>query len=162
MAGLSARPGLLRVHLRAEVTLAVHPRSSLLHRACRVRVPGNNLHHVKVVVVLDSTDADSLADFWAGALHYRRAPPGYPYVLLSPGEGRTGPELLLQTVPEPKTVKNRMHLDIRVPHIEREEQRLVALGARRLSPDVMEEHGFRWIVMSDPERNEFCVCREPS
>jgi predicted enzyme related to lactoylglutathione lyase len=119
------------------------------------------IHHLKLVVVLDSTDANKLADFWAQALHYGRARADYPYVLLFPVEEGAGPELLLQTVPEPKRVKNRMHLDIRVSDIEAESKRLAALGARRLSAGVIEEHGFRWLVMADPEGNEFCVCREP-
>lgn len=117
---------------------------------------------MKIVVVLDSIDAEKLADFWAQALQYRRAPSEYPYVLLFPDEEAASPQLLLQTVPEPKTVKNRMHLDLRVSDIEEESKRLAALGARRLTPNVIEEHGFRWIVMSDPEGNEFCVCREPT
>ena len=81
-------------------------------------------------------------------------------------EGR-GPRLFFQKVPEPKTAKNRVHVDVRVaPELRDEErmraledeaERLVALGARRLDrvePGPM-EHGF--VVMADPEGNEFCL-----
>jgi predicted enzyme related to lactoylglutathione lyase len=62
-------------------------------------------------------------------------------------------------VPEPKQAKNRMHLDLWVADIEAEAQRLVRLGARRQSVKPVEELGSRWIVMADPEGNEFCLCQ---
>jgi predicted enzyme related to lactoylglutathione lyase len=65
---------------------------------------------------------------------------------------------LLQAVDEPKTAKNRMHLDIETPRVDAEVARLEALGARRLEADTRSEHGSRWVVMADPEGNEFCVC----
>jgi predicted enzyme related to lactoylglutathione lyase len=51
-----------------------------------------------------------------------------------------------------------MHLDIEVPDIEGLADELEVLGAQRLRSDVMAEHGSRWILMADPEGNEFCVC----
>jgi catechol 2,3-dioxygenase-like lactoylglutathione lyase family enzyme len=113
---------------------------------------------VRLLFVLDCRDPDRLADFWAAALGYRRGALHEPYVVLSPT--RDGPELLLQRVPEPKVAKNRMHLDMRIENLSEEVQRLEALGARRLGAEV-EEDGFRWFVMADPEGNEFCVCLEP-
>ncbi|MGH9286664.1 MAG: VOC family protein, partial [Acidimicrobiales bacterium] len=68
------------------------------------------------------------------------------------------PKLLLQRVPEAKAVKNRMHLDIETPDIENEAARLEVLGARRLRPEAQSEHGSTWVLMADPEGNEFCVC----
>jgi predicted enzyme related to lactoylglutathione lyase len=62
-------------------------------------------------------------------------------------------------VPERKQGKNRMHLDLWVSDIEAEAQRLVGLGARRQSAQPLEELGSRWIVMADPEGNEFCLCQ---
>lgn len=79
------------------------------------------------------------------------------YVALFP-DGRPGPKLLLQHVAEPKTTKNRMHLDIEVADIEAEASRLEALGARRVQPAQLHEHGTTWILMADPEGNELCVC----
>ena len=78
-------------------------------------------------------------------------------MLLLP-DGRPGPKLLLQRVPEPKAGKNRMHLDLHTPDIEAEAARLEGLGARRLEPDAMDEHGSKWVLMADPDGNEFCVC----
>jgi predicted enzyme related to lactoylglutathione lyase len=68
--------------------------------------------------------------------------------------------ILLQRVAEPKQGKNRMHLDIKTPDVDGEVDRLVTLGAKRLSDAPMEQLGQRWVVMADPEGNEFCVCRE--
>jgi predicted enzyme related to lactoylglutathione lyase len=61
-------------------------------------------------------------------------------------------------VPEAKTVKNRMHMDIETADIEAEAARLEGLGARRVDPGTLREHGSQWILMADPEGNEFCVC----
>lgn len=66
-----------------------------------------------------------------------------------------GPKLLLQRAPEAKTVKHRMHLDIDATDIEAEATRLEALGACRVQPDQLHEHGNNWIVVTDPEGNEF-------
>jgi len=85
-----------------------------------------------------------------------------------PPEGQTGPRLFFQQVPEGKIAKNRVHLDVRAaPGIEDDERmrtldaeatRLVGLGAtrvRRVDPDGRMETGF--VVMQDPEGNEFCL-----
>ena len=114
----------------------------------------------RIVLVLDSRDPERLALFWAAALDYRRSSSQEPYVVLVPRD-RSKPELVLQRVPEPKTTKNRMHVDIRVQDLGPEVERLRSLGATRLSPDAVEEGGFRWVVMADPEGNEFCVGTDP-
>lgn len=67
------------------------------------------------------------------------------------------PGVFFQTVPEPKTAKNRLHIDIGAPDVEAEVQRLAALGAT-VGQEV-HEHGMQWTVMLDPESNEFCVCK---
>jgi predicted enzyme related to lactoylglutathione lyase len=108
-------------------------------------------------LVLDTAEPEALAPFWAAALRYTVAGGLGAYVLLVP-EGRGGPKLLPQKVPEGKSGKNRMHLDIEVPDIRAEADRLEALGARLLHPDAVGEHGHEWILMADPEGNEFCVC----
>jgi len=114
---------------------------------------------VRLVFVLDCADPDRLAEFWAAALGYQRGGLHEPYVVLKPQDG-DAPELLLQRVPEPKVAKNRMHLDMRIVDLGAEVARLEGLGARRLG-DEIEEDGFRWFVMADPEGNEFCLCQEP-
>jgi|SRR5829696_5494138 len=108
-------------------------------------------------LVLDCADPQRLAEFWAPALSYVNLGMIGSYALLLP-DARPGPKLLLQHVPEPKTTKNRMHLDIEAPDIEAEAARLEALGAQRVRADHIHEHGTTWILMADPEGNEFCVC----
>ncbi len=108
-------------------------------------------------LVLDCADPETLADFWAAALGYVTLGAAGRYMLLVAGDGNQ-PKLLLQRVPEPKAVKNRMHLDIVTPDIHGEAARLEALGARRVASEAMSEHGSTWVLMEDPEGNEFCVC----
>ncbi|WP_020669252.1 VOC family protein [Amycolatopsis nigrescens] len=110
-----------------------------------------------LAIALDAADPDELARFWAAALglaplrHWHDAR-GVRYVEI----GEDGKEVLLfQAVPDRKSVKNRMHLDV-VPTEGGqydEVRRLVALGARELS----DEPDFPWVVLADPEGNEFCV-----
>jgi Glyoxalase-like domain len=92
------------------------------------------------------------ATFWAAVSGGRVAPAeGGPADV----EGRAEHEnLYIVPVPEPKTVKNRVHLDVYARSIDD----LVALGARVELP--AEESGFRWTVMRDPEGNELCVGQE--
>ena len=108
-------------------------------------------------LVLDCADPVALAEFWAPALGYTNVGQAEPYVLLRDPDGAS-PKLLLQRVAEPKPGKNRMHFDLHVADIEAEATRLEGLGARRLEDEVFEEHGSNWILMADPEGNEFCVC----
>ena len=112
----------------------------------------------KLELVLDCAEAERLAAFWTEALGYRRLGSAGNYIALVPVEGET-PKLILQQVAEPKAGKNRMHLDMLAPDIEAEAQRLVTLGAQRIRAEPVVEHGTRWIVMADPEGNEFCVCQ---
>ncbi len=118
------------------------------------------MNSMRLVLVLDCHDPGRLAQFWAEAIGYRQAVSSDPYLVLVPRHG-DGPELVLQRVPEPKTTKNRMHLDIRTREFRPTVDRLAALGARRLQAGISEENGFRWVVMTDPEGNEFCICTEP-
>lgn len=111
-----------------------------------------------ISIVLDCENPRALGSFWAAALRYRgtRAA-GQRYALLT-GAPDGIPDLVLQRVPEPKAAKNRMHLDIVAPDIEREADRLERLGACRLEDAPRHESGVNWIVMADIEGNEFCVC----
>jgi predicted enzyme related to lactoylglutathione lyase len=110
-----------------------------------------------IAVAIDCHDAEALAEFWREALDHP-APTrwqdarGLSYVELG-REG--GPSLLFQPVPESKTVKNRLHLDIAPTEIGQQDEveRLTALGAKVIS-QAPDQH---WIVLADPEGNEFCV-----
>ena len=114
-------------------------------------------------VAIDCKDADRLSRFWAQALGYEvrySSPEGEDdrEVLLGPAAG-SGPQLLLLEVPDEKTVKNRLHLDLRPDDRDAEVARLEALGATRVD---IGQGDVTWIVMADVEGNEFCVLRPPT
>jgi Glyoxalase-like domain len=117
----------------------------------------------RLSVVLDCLDPEGLVPFWAAALGYRHVGEPGSYVVLAPLSGRQGPVFILQRVPEPKSGKNRMHLDLHPPldpGVPALVERLEALGGRRLGPPVTElfgELGIWWVTMVDPEDNEFDV-----
>jgi hypothetical protein len=107
-------------------------------------------------VVIDCSDHGAVVDFWRDALGYERREVNEQYVALVPGAREAGrPPLLFQRVPEPKTGKNRVHLDFRAEVMADEVARLVALGAAVLAERSMGD--FLWTVMVDPAGNEFCV-----
>jgi predicted enzyme related to lactoylglutathione lyase len=112
----------------------------------------------KVGLVLDCHDPETLATFWSQALGYDLVGGIGSYVLLLPPGGEAGPQLQLQRVPEPKETKNWMHFDIHVVDIEAEASRLLRLGAVRVQPEALSEQGNNWVLLRDPEGNEFCVC----
>ncbi|MFE7440326.1 VOC family protein [Streptomyces chartreusis] len=106
---------------------------------------------------IDSTDAYGLAGFWSQVLGlpvHEENRPGDEDVLIE------GAGLLFVTVPEPKTVKNRVHLDLQPNDRTRDEEveRVLALGAT-LVDDRRNPDGTGWAVLADPEGNEFCVER---
>jgi hypothetical protein len=138
-----------------------------------------------VQVVFDCADPDRLARFWAAALGYKiQDPPtgfdSWPAFLEAMNvpkelwdsrsaavdpDGK-GPRLFFQKVPEPKTAKNRVHLDINAssredsPEARRQKvqakvDELVAAGASRQQEH--DEMGEQWVVLQDLEGNEFCV-----
>ncbi len=112
---------------------------------------------VRIELTLDCADLDRLSRFWQAAAGL---------VVDGVIEGRYvslrghGVVLTLQRVAEPKTVKNRMHLDLLVADVDHEVRRLETLGATRLTAEPREEFGQRWFVLVDPEGNEFCVARQ--
>lgn len=110
---------------------------------------------VKIHLVLDCADAQALAPFWAAALGKEIVWTFGQYVGIGPE-----PMLLLQQVDEPKTAKNRMHIDVYATDIEAKAGELVTLGATRIDAEAMTQGPARWIRMRDPEGNEFCVCRD--
>jgi hypothetical protein len=103
-------------------------------------------------VVVDCHEPGLVAEFWSLVLGLPLHGPEADEWWLEPGGG--SPDLLFQSVPEPKTVKNRLHLDLRADDQEAEVRRLEALGARRID---IGQGDVTWVVMADPEDNEFCV-----
>jgi len=138
-----------------------------------------------VQIVIDCSDPATVAEFWAEALGYVVQPPpegfdSWQEALKAWGVPRErwdaasaivdpdgdGPRVFLQKVPEGKTVKNRLHLDVRISDpsdetavreaaVLAEVERLEALGAERL--DWRDEEGHHFMVMRDVEGNEFCL-----
>jgi hypothetical protein len=136
-----------------------------------------------VQIVIDSASPHELADWWAEALGWQVEPQDESFIrrmvetgaaseadttrhrgalvwkvgaaITSPDPGR--PRVLFQVVPERKTVKNRLHVDVRVGPEARETEvaRLVALGATELWR--ASQGPYEWATLADPEGNEFCV-----
>jgi len=109
---------------------------------------------------VDSADPRTIASFWQAALGWRRTYDSDDEVVLEPPEGSPEdgvvPDLLFLKVREAKVVKNRLHLDLRPLDQDAEVARLEALGARRVSVGQGE---VSWVVMADPDGNEFDVLR---
>jgi predicted enzyme related to lactoylglutathione lyase len=110
---------------------------------------------------VDTTDPARLAGFWESALGWRRTHEDPGEVVLEPPAGSREdgvvPDLLFLRVPEEKQIKNRLHLDLRPEDQHAELTRLEQLGARRV--DVGQGSDVSWVVMADPDGNEFCVLR---
>jgi catechol 2,3-dioxygenase-like lactoylglutathione lyase family enzyme len=117
-------------------------------------------------VTVDCTDPYSLARFWSRLIGYREDPrspnrPGEPEALLIDPQGTAG--LLFIRVPEPKAVKNRLHFDVwpdGTDGLDRDQALEIALGlGASLVEDRREPEGGGWLVLADPEGNEFCLER---
>ena len=112
-------------------------------------------------VCVDAADPAGLASFWEAALGWRRTHQDDVEVALEPpaGSAEDGvvPDLLFLRVSEAKVGKNRLHLDLRPDDQEAEVARLKALGARPV--DIGQGQDVSWVVLADPEGNEFCVLR---
>lgn len=112
-------------------------------------------------VSFDSTEPKVPADFWEKALGWRRTYEVEDEIVLEPPAGSPedgiSPDLLFVKVPEGKEIKNRLHLDLRPADQAAEVRRLEALGANRVS--VGQGEDVTWVVMADPDGNEFCVLR---
>lgn len=110
---------------------------------------------------IDSTDPRIPADFWERALGWRRTYEADDEIVLEPPAGSPAdglvPDLLFLKVPEGKAAKNRLHLDLRPEDQAAEVSRLEELGARQVS--VGQGPDATWVVLADPEGNEFCVLR---
>jgi predicted enzyme related to lactoylglutathione lyase len=113
-------------------------------------------------ITVDCTDALTLARFWSQALGWNVYHDDDPEVLVAPEFPPTGgsPTMLFIPVPEPRTVKNRVHVDLQPSDRSRNEEieRLVALGAT-VGEDHRTEDGLGWVWLADPEGNDFCVER---
>ena len=107
---------------------------------------------------IDCADPEKLAKFWSEVLDYKIIEEDDDDEVQIEGPPGSGPSILFVRVPEKKTVKNRLHIDVSpVDRDQKEEvERIKALGAT--SADVG-QGDVSWVVLADPEGNEFCVLR---
>ena len=110
-------------------------------------------------VTVDAHDPVGLARFWSEALGWRVTDEDDEETAIEPPEGSpandVAPDILFIKVPDEKTVKNRLHFDLRPDDQQAQLDRLLALGATRA--DIGQSGEERWVVLADPEGNEFCV-----
>lgn len=110
---------------------------------------------------IDTTDPARLASFWEAALGWRRTfdEPGEVVIEPPAGSREDGvvPDLLFNRVPEAKVAKNRLHLDLRPRDQDAAVNRLEQLGAQQA--ETGQDSDVSWVVMADPDGNEFCVLR---
>jgi len=112
-------------------------------------------------ICIDTTDPAPLARWWAELLGWRLTYEEEDEVVLEPPAGSqedgVSPDILFIRVPEPKTVKDRLHIDLRPEDQAAEVARAEALGATRV--DIGQGDDKTWVVLADPEGNEFCILR---
>jgi catechol 2,3-dioxygenase-like lactoylglutathione lyase family enzyme len=103
---------------------------------------------------IDCADAAKLARFWADVLGRQVNPqPTAEFAAIDADDSTHGPRLAFHRVPEAKTVKNRLHLDLVSSEFASETERLGSLGATRMND--VEQGGAHWTTFLDPEGNEF-------
>ena len=107
-----------------------------------------------MALTINCADPAALAEFWGNALG-RPVSPGSTAEMaqLEAAGPASGPRMFFQRVPEAKTVKNRLHLDLATEHYDQEIERLTGLGAKAV--DEVKVPGVRWTTFADPEGNEF-------
>jgi predicted enzyme related to lactoylglutathione lyase len=107
-------------------------------------------------IVIDTIDPARIAPFWCALLGVReRGWFGDDYLMLTTDGG--APPVAFQRVPEAKSVKNRLHVDLAVEDLDGAFAQIVALGGSAVSDILEMPGGYRWRVMADPEGNEFCI-----
>ncbi len=122
------------------------------------------------VLCVDCREPHRLAQFWSAVLDYRIVDEDDSGVNIAVGEreadgrplpGPLPPAIDVIVVPEAKSTKNRLHIDLRPVGTSQDQEvaRLLGLGARRV--DVGQGPEVTWVVLADPEDNEFCVLRTP-
>jgi hypothetical protein len=105
-------------------------------------------------VVVDATDPARLGRWWAEVLDYHIQREAVNELVIAP-DGASRPAIVFTAVTEPKSGKNRLHIDLRPEDRDAEVERLVNMGARHV--DIGQTTDVAWIVLADPEGNEFCV-----
>jgi len=109
-------------------------------------------------LIVDAHDPEQLAKFWAAVLGWRTTTQHDGLVEIA-SDDRVVPTLVFVPVPDAKTTKNRLHIDVNPVGCEQDDElaRLLALGAVQV--DVGQGDDAPWVVLADPEGNEFCLLR---
>lgn len=112
-------------------------------------------------LAIDANDPVSLAGFWSRVLDYPITDQDEHYAEIT---GPVGPSIVFVRVPEPKTVKDRIHIDVNATDRDQMDEvaRIKELGATDVDVGQHEDpdqHDVTWVVLADPEGNEFCVLR---
>ncbi|MEI9907358.1 MAG: VOC family protein [Actinomycetota bacterium] len=114
-------------------------------------------------LTIDCDDAVALAEFWAKVLGWKvthsSESESYIEPTLQENNSDGYPDLLFIKTNDKRVVKNRLHLDLRPDDQTAEVKRLEALGAKRIEIGQSKDPETTWIVLADPEGNEFCVLR---
>ncbi len=110
---------------------------------------------------VDASDPKALGRWWAELLGWRITFEDDEEVVLEPSAGSpedgVSPDILFGKVPDARTVKNRLHIDLRPDDHDRELARAETMGATRV--DIGQGDDQTWVVLADPEGNEFCILR---
>ena len=106
-------------------------------------------------IVIDVNDLDACAEFWSQVLGADILFQNENYLRL--GHKAERPTILLQKVPERHKEKNRVHIDLDVQDLEASVSRVQDLGGQKLKQ--VSEYGIEWVVMADPDGNEFCLVK---
>ena len=104
-------------------------------------------------VGIDCNDLRAMTEFWQAVTGYETDSSGNGYVYLKAADGSFG--LFMQKVPEARSEKNRLHLDIAVDDVDVAVKEVTGLGAREVARHGKE--GEQWSVLADPEGNQFCL-----
>ena len=109
-------------------------------------------------ITVDCKDPQTLATFWSQLTGYEVTTAFEGFAELR-GDGSVGPRFMFMQVEEPKSAKNRMHIDLDAPDLDAEVERVLGLGATLVGR--YEEYGITWATFHDPEGNEFCIGVHP-
>jgi Glyoxalase-like domain len=112
------------------------------------------------VIVIDAVQPQLIAEFWCSVLDWQVVDEEAGVITIAAAD-RSWPVIDVAPVPAGKTIKNRLHFDLRAAGVSTSEEldRLLALGARRV--DVGQPPDASWVVLADPEGNEFCLLSRP-
>ena len=112
-------------------------------------------------LTIDCHDPKLLGEFWQQVLSWRITHESDTEVVLEPPAGspleNVAPDILFLKVPDKKVVKNRLHLDLRPDDRDAEVARIKKLGAVEVEIGQSQDANTTWVVLADPEGNEFCV-----